>query len=403
MNIFYYINFHNMSTVIFPEEHKYLTFLKKVFRHEFRKNGFRRISTSILENWVFRKNAEKGIMKAYIENNLSEQIQPVYYYYIWSFLDNWIEENRIGWDIIWENDPILDAIMIYVNYSVLNKIWLKDTYEIKINSFWTEKERQKYNEELVNFYSWKKHLLSEKSLELLETNPIMLLVSEEEDEKILAKSCSQMTKCLKKDSKEHFLKVKEYLDILNIPYIEDNTLIWRNSYNTNTVWSFIEKETWNTISYWARYNALSTELWTQKEIPASWFYTNSKILIEMLKWRWISIRNKDEIDLFFIQLWDEAKKIVFPVSIAAREAWIKTVVSLWTPSLKEQMLKAQRSWAKFIVIVWVMEARNWVFQVRDNISWTQEEVKKENLLEHIITKIWEKSLDFYSPEKDLLM
>jgi hypothetical protein len=29
---------------ILPEDHKYLTFLKKVFRHEFRKNGFRRLS-----------------------------------------------------------------------------------------------------------------------------------------------------------------------------------------------------------------------------------------------------------------------------------------------------------------------------------------------------------------------
>jgi hypothetical protein len=35
---------------ILPEEHKYLTFLKKVFRHEFRKNSFRRLSTpSLLE------------------------------------------------------------------------------------------------------------------------------------------------------------------------------------------------------------------------------------------------------------------------------------------------------------------------------------------------------------------
>ena len=27
-----------MNSVLFPNEHKYLTFLKKVFRHEFRKN-----------------------------------------------------------------------------------------------------------------------------------------------------------------------------------------------------------------------------------------------------------------------------------------------------------------------------------------------------------------------------
>jgi len=35
---------------MFPDDHKYFTFLKKVFRHEFRKNGFRRISTPIVEN-----------------------------------------------------------------------------------------------------------------------------------------------------------------------------------------------------------------------------------------------------------------------------------------------------------------------------------------------------------------
>jgi histidyl-tRNA synthetase len=35
---------------ILPDYHKYFTFLKKVFRHEFRKNGFRRISTPIFES-----------------------------------------------------------------------------------------------------------------------------------------------------------------------------------------------------------------------------------------------------------------------------------------------------------------------------------------------------------------
>jgi histidyl-tRNA synthetase len=41
------------SSNIFPEDHKYLTFLKKVFRYEFRKNGFRRISTPLFEDGSF--------------------------------------------------------------------------------------------------------------------------------------------------------------------------------------------------------------------------------------------------------------------------------------------------------------------------------------------------------------
>jgi len=32
------------------------------------------------------------------------------------------------------------------------------------------------------------------------------------------------------------IKFKEYLDLLNIPYTEDHTLIAKHDYNTNTVW-----------------------------------------------------------------------------------------------------------------------------------------------------------------------
>ena len=65
------------------------------------------------------------------------------------------------------------------------------------------------------------------------------------------------------------------------------------------------------------------------------------------------------------------------------------------------MLKAQRSWATFVVIVWVMEARNWIFQVRDTIAWTQSEVEKDKLIDYVIWKIWKDALDFYDPARDL--
>jgi hypothetical protein len=81
--------------------------------------------------------------------------------------------------------------------------------------------------------------------------------------------------------------------------------------------------------------------------------------------------------------------------------WINVLASLWTPSMKEQMLKAQRSWSEYVVIVWIMEARNWRWQVRNFKKWTQEEIKKEDILNYIIEKIWKDKLDFYSPTSDL--
>ena len=387
---------------LFPDDHKYLTFLKKVFRHEFRKNWFRRISTAMKYNKVLRENSELGIMKAYIDNNVVEEIQPVYFYYMSRFFPAGSEEIRIWAEILWENDPILDAILIYITYWVLIKVWLWEEFSIRINSSGVEKERWKYREELFNFYSDKKHLLTQESLELLDANPMQILSSEDEDEQILSKNAPNMTKFLKKDSKAHYAKFKEYLDLLEVPYTEDNTLIASNEYATHSIWEFRHSESNELISSGFRYNTLWTQLWSQKEVPAVWFHTKVEYVISLLREKDIKIKNKDSIDLFFVQLWDDAKKVVLPISLKARESGINTVVSLWTPSMKEQILKANRSWAKYIVIVWFMEAKNWIFQVRNVEAGTQEEIKKEELIDYIIDKIGKDSLDFYCPARDLL-
>jgi len=426
---------------ILPTDHKYHTFLKKVFRHEFRKNWFKRISTPILESkdlftwalWVwtdiidkemYNLNDRKGrelvlkpestapIMRAYIENNLLEESQPVFLYYVephfrydrpqkWryrQFFQVWAE-------VIWEQDPILDAQLIYIWYTILNNIWLAWDFKIKLNSIWTIKDRPKYLEELVSYYENKKYLLSEDAIRKLESNPLRLLDTKIEDEIILALNAPKITDFFKKESQEHYTKVKEYLNILWVPYEEDHTLVRWLDYYTHTVWEFVDNS-WRSqdaFGGWWRYDMLSKKIWHKEEIPAVWFAMWMERLIRALLDKWIRLKDKDSIDLYFIQLWDDAKKIVLPLSLEARNRWIKTLVSLWTPSLKVQMKKANKLNAKYVVMVWIMEASSWIYQVRNMIDGTQKEVKKDNLLDYIINQLWDQKLDFYSPSKDLII
>jgi histidyl-tRNA synthetase len=330
-----------------------------------------------------------------------EEIQPVYYYFMDHFMENETQVLKIGWEIIWENDPILDAICIYLTYTVLNQIWLKDNFKIVLNSTWVLKEKLKYREELQNFYSDKKQILSESSIELLDDNPEKIFLSEDEDDKILSSQAPDMIKFLKKDSKLHHNKFKEYLELLWIPFSENKSLVWNNDYETHSIWEFRSLDN-ELIAKWHRHNKLSSDLWEVKEIPASWFSVNVQLVMNIMKNNNIKLKNKDKIDLFIVQLWDEAKKVVLPLSINARKSGINTVVSIWTPSMKEQMLKATRSNARFIVLVALMEARNWIFQVKDTVSGTQQEVKKDDLIDYIIDKIGKDKLDFYVPTNDLI-
>ncbi len=418
---------------IFPNDHKYLTFLKKVFRHEFRKNGFRRISTPFFGEkkyfeQVFQDKFSENVLslnldndmevclnplpsifnlRAYIQEEQNYDIKPIYNYFMGTYFPkNWennvLTKQLFGWDVIWENDVIIDIQNLFIVSNILNKIWLQWKYEIFLNFTWNKKEIDKYKQKLWEFYADKQHLLTDDGLKNLENDILKLLSSSDEDEQILAKSAPKIEKCYKKDSKKDLGRIKQYLKILQLDYTYDDKLFWFHQFNDWVIWKIKLSSSDTVLASWYWYNELSNILWENKEIPWSWFWVDAFEIVDILKQSSISIKNKDKLDLFFVQLWDEAKKVVMPLSLKAREAWINTAVSLWTPSMKEQMLKATRSWARYVVMVWVMEAKNLVFQVRNIILWTQEEVKKDDLIDYIIDKIWKESLDFYDPSRDLL-
>lgn len=417
---------------MFPEDHKYLTFLKKVFRHEFRKNGFRRISTPLIEETsLLRKAYPEGdnsyglysfenkddtpvsllpsatvwVMRAYLENNKNEELQPKYYYY----MERSFRQSRkrkeyytIGGEIIGESDPIIDAQNIYMVYSALQKIGLSEGISIRINSYGNAKELEKYREELESFFENKKWVMSEETREMYESGNVFApFFSNDEDDMILAQSAPSIQKFLKKDNKNRHAQLKVYLDDLQIPYSEDHTLFFRETFFTSTLWQIDDSEG-NMVASGGRYDALASNLGAIKPFGAAGFSLDVMYMIDSLREKNIVIKDKDRIDLYFVQLGDEAKRVVFPLSLEARAKWINTQTSLGTPSMKEQMLKAQRIGATYVVLVGLMEARNGIFQVRNIWAWTQEEVKKENLIEYIIEKIGWENLDFYEPSRDLI-
>jgi histidyl-tRNA synthetase len=414
-----------------PEDHKYFTFLKKVFRHEFRRNGYRRVShpsfekldilqkifpTSIGDAGIYSftdkqgnqfwlvPNAVVGGIRTYMENGLCEQIQPIYHYFISKFFRQDKKRREffsIGTEVIGESDPIIDAQLVYMVHHCLWKIGFAEDIVIKINSYGNEKEMAKYQEELLGFLENKKHLISFEMQERLKKNPLSFFHRQTEDEKILAATSLPIARFLKKDSKQNYELFQEYLQVLGIDFEEDHTLFFRETYYSGIVWTISLKSDWKVLCRGGRYDGVARKLWYDKDYGATGFMIDIFHVVDSLRKKDIKIKNKDRIDLYFVQLWDEAKKVVFPLSLEARRKGINTLTSLWTPSIKEQMLKAQRIGAKFVVLVGVMEARNGVFQVRNSDAGTQEQVNKEDIIDYVTQRVGKENLDFYDPAKDL--
>lgn len=425
---------------IFGEYQRYFNFIKKVARHEFRKTGFTRISTPIIEmqelivrsagvgsdvvskemyafqdrkgrEVVLKPESTAGVMRAYLEHFLDEP-QPVYLYYIEPHFrydrpqkGRYRQFHQIGAEIIGEIDPVLDAKMIYTGCSILDNVGLAGRYKLKINSLGVAKEREKYVQELQSFFEARAHLLDETDLARLRANPLRILDSKNEDVRELLKVAPKMADYLKKESKDFYVKVKEYLDILGVAYEEDPTLVRGLDYYSHTVWEWVDGSgrTQDAFGGGGRYDDLSKNVGHKESVPAVGFAMGAERLIETLIDTGVKLRNKDAIHLYFIQLGEDATKLILPLSIEARNRGINTMLSLGTPSLKVQMKKANRLGAHYVAIVGIMEAKKGICQLKDMVRGTQEELPLHGLLDAIVSRIDCKELDFYSPTKDFVI
>jgi histidyl-tRNA synthetase len=425
---------------IFGEYQRYFTFLKKVARHEFRTNGFTRITTPILElkslithssgegsdvvtkemfdftdKWgrevVMKPESTPGVMRAYLEHMLDEP-QPLYLYYIEPHFrydrpqkGRYRQFHQIGAEIIGEVDPILDAKSIYIMAQILDGLGLGGTYTVKINSLGVAKEREKYLIELASFFENKKHLLDETDIARLEKNPLRLLDSKNPDVKELLKLAPKMTDFLKKDSLEFYTKVKEYLDILGVKYEEDPTLVRGLDYYSHTVWELVDGSgrTQDAFGGGGRYDGLAKSIGYKTEVPAVGFAFGAERLIEAMIERGVKLKNKDKIHLYIMQLGDEAKKLALPLNIEARKKGLNSLLGLGTPSIKVQLKKANRVGARFVIVIGIMEAKKWICQLKDMDKWTQVEMPLDAVLDAIIEEVWTDSLSFYHPSKDFII
>jgi histidyl-tRNA synthetase len=304
-------------------------------------------------------------MRAYLEHMLDEP-QPVYLYYIEPHFrydrpqkGRYRQFHQVGAEIIGEEDPILDAKSIYVMKNILDGIGLADAYVLKINSLGVAKDQEKYLFELKNFFENKKHLLDETDLARLEKNPLRILDSKNPDVQELLKVAPKMTDFLKKDSLEFYTKVKEYLDILGVKYVEDPTLVRGLDYYCHTVWEFVDGSgrTQDAFGGGGRYDSLAKSIGWKNEIPAVGFALGAERLIETMIERGVKLKNKDKIHLYIMQLGDEAKKLALPLNIEARKRGLNSLLSLGTPSIKVQLKKANRVGARFVIVIGIMEAK----------------------------------------------
>ncbi|MFH1444389.1 MAG: histidine--tRNA ligase [Candidatus Peregrinibacteria bacterium] len=423
---------------VLPEEQRYMTYIKKAARHRARQAGFKRIETPMFENigvfergigehtdavekelflvsgkhtdgdekiqYALRPETTAATCRAYIEHGMQQLPQPVELYSIGPNFrydrpqkGRFRQFNQFSFEMIGLKDPSLDTQLIHVLTKIFADLRILDRLTLQINNIGTGENRDAYVQALKDFFIGKERNLPEVDRKRLQTNPLRLLDSKEEDTQVLLKGAPLLEQFLSDESKQYHATLLEYLDALGIAYVPNPHLVRGLDYYTQTVFEFWDQSTGaqNAVAGGGRYDGL-IELLGGKPTPGVGFSVGMERVVWHMKEAGVQAPHKDQVDIFVAQLGPEAKKTCLLLISDLREKGVHTVGALGEASLKSQMRLADKFEAKFALLLGKMEVKRGTIILRDMQKGQQQEVPFDGIIDRVITLLGEKNLDTYT-------
>lgn len=338
-----------------------------------------------------------NVIRAYIENNLGSDSQLHKLYYITNMFryekpqeGRYREHTQFGAELLGSNDIYSDVEIIMLAKEVFNNIGIND-FKLKINSIGKLDERKKYIDILVAYLKNHKSSLSEESQKRLITNPLRILDSKNQADKIITNDAPKILDYLTKDSKDRFDAVLKGLDSINIKYEVDFKLVRGFDYYTDTTFEFISGKlgSQDAIGGGGRYDGLS-EILGGKPTPGIGFGSGLERILIVAEKNNYKFPEEKKPDLYIICLNQDAKEIAYKIILELRKNNFMCDYDMLNRSFKAQMREANKLNCRFVYIIGDEEIKNQTGIMKDMTDSSQVEIKFEKLKEELLIKCEQK-------------
>ncbi|MEA2113043.1 MAG: histidine--tRNA ligase [Patescibacteria group bacterium] len=409
---------------ILPEEQMYWEKIKQVVKKSAETYGFGKIETPILEDvdlfakgtGAFTDIVEKemfilktkggdrlclrpeftpAVIRAYLEDGLSSLPRPVKLYSVGPIFryerpqkGRYRQSYQANFEIIGEKDPVLDAQLIQMFFSISANLGLKKLVT-RINSIGCPQCRLSYKRELLKFYRKIRKSLCPDCQRRLQNNPLRLLDCKNSKCVQLSEDAPQIIDFLCDECHNHFKNVLEYLDELEIPYILDSRLARGLDYYTKTVfeiWPEDEDGRQLALAGGGRYDGL-VKLLGGRDTPAAGFALGLDRIIGLMKGEKVKVPSRACSEVFLVQLGELGKKKSLKLFEKLQKAGIRTTTSFNRDKMTSQLKIANKLKARFALILGQKEALDETIIIRDMISGTQETVPIEKIVKILKRKL----------------
>ena len=280
--------------------------------------------------------------------------------------------HQVGVETYGMTGPDIDAEVIAISDKLWRELGIRDAVTLELNSIGSLAARAEYKEALVAFLRQHIERLDEDSVRRLETNPLRILDSKNQDVQALLGDAPNLLDYLDDESAAHFKQLCEFLDALGISYRINPRLVRGLDYYNATVFEWVTDKlgAQGTVCAGGRYDRLVEQL-GGKPTPAVGFAMGLERLVLLLEaLEVVPAELSQQVDVYVVAVGDVVADAM-QIAETAREAipGLRVQMHCGGGSFKSQMKKADRSGASLAFIF----AEDEKARGEINVKWLREQ------------------------------
>jgi histidyl-tRNA synthetase len=335
---------------------------------------------------TLRPEGTVGALRAVNEHGLDRGSLPAKVYYCGPFFraerpqkGRYRQFYSIGIEAIGTHDAALDAEIISIADAGFRKLGLTK-FRLEMTSLGDSVSRAAHRIDLEKFIAGLD--LDEETKERAKLNPLRLFDDKREEVRELMAAAPILWDYLSPESKANFAEVQEHLTAMGISFTINPRMVRGLDYYTGTTFEFVHDllGAQSGIGGGGRYDGLMGEIGGQ-DITGIGFGIGLDRALLAVEAEGVVIPDNFVSDLFIIPIGLAAKSIALKQAADLRSVGFKVELAFGDRALKTAMKMADKSGARYSMVIGDEEMASGVVEVREMSSGTANSVRLDSLAE----------------------
>ncbi|PKW19117.1 histidine--tRNA ligase [Saccharopolyspora spinosa] len=344
---------------------------------------------------TLRPEGTAGVMRSVIEHGLDRGQLPVKLYYNGAFFryerpqaGRYRQLQQVGVEAIGVDDPALDAEVIAIADEGYRRLGLSG-HRIEVTSLGDNTCRPAYRAKLQEFLHGLP--LDEETRRRAELNPMRVLDDKRPEVQEMVADAPLMVDHLSVAAKEHYEQVKAHLVDLGVQFVENPRLVRGLDYYTKTTFEFVHDGlgAQSGIGGGGRYDGLMAELGGQEYSGVGFGLGVDRTLLACQA-EGLTVGDQARCDVYCVPMGETAKRRLVAAAGGLRAAGVRVDVAYGGKGLKGAMKAADRSGARFALVLGERDLEAGTAQLKELASGEQRAVALDSLVDEVRAAVAER-------------